>query len=44
MIGSRWRIYAEGAATFAEGAGRDDTAVNMSFLVGVRFDFGNVWY
>ncbi len=44
MIGSRWRVYAEGAATFAEGIWHNNTSINKKFLVGIRFDFGNVWY
>jgi len=43
-IGSQWRVYSEGAVTRAEAAGGGNVAVNTQILVGVRFDFGNIFY
>gem|GEM_PF-1432960 len=43
-FGSRLSIYAEGAATSSEPASGGDTALNSALIVGVRFEFGNVWY
>ena len=43
-FGSQWRIYSEGAVTRAEPAGGGSAALNTQVLIGVRYDFGNIYY
>jgi hypothetical protein len=44
LIGSQLRFYGEGAATWSAPAGGGPSVVAGALILGVRYDFGNVWY
>lgn len=43
-IGSQFRLYSEGAATWVDAVHGSDSLMSYRLLFGVRYDFGNVWY
>ena len=43
-IGSQFRLYSEGAATWVDAVRGSDSLMSYRLLFGVRYDFGNVWY